>query len=149
MAAVSNYPQQPRGPRRLIYSGALGGAVRERTPSVLLCSLTMLNGLRSKTLDARLQIIPRGQAIVPFFASFYFCVTPRPGCRDRNATRSAAIAPARLKEHFLIVLLSFSHTQEVEAIINVAVGRQAFLFIAGRDSLFARLPARLRRPVIC
>lgn len=113
MAAVSNYPRQPRGPLRLIYSGALGGAVREKTPSVLLCSLTMLNGPRSKTLDAQLQIILRGHAIVPFFPSFYFIfffASPLgPSilavCKDRNAirgrnNRSRAV---KRKEPFLIV----------------------------------------------
>lgn len=68
MAAVSNYSQHPCGPQWLIYSGALGGAVRERTPSTQLCSLTMLNALRSKTLNAQPQITLRGYVIVYFTA---------------------------------------------------------------------------------
>lgn len=110
MAAVSNYPQQPRGPRRLIYSGALGGAVRERTPSVLLCSLTMLNGLRSKTLHVRLQIIPRGHAIVPFFPSFYFCVSPRPGVEIETLPRAQQSLPFGEKSIFSS-FFSFLHTR--------------------------------------
>lgn len=46
MAAVSNYSLHPRGPRWLIYSEALGGAVR-RTPSLPLCWLTVLDGSHS------------------------------------------------------------------------------------------------------
>lgn len=111
MAAVSNYPQQPRGPRRLIYSGALGGAVRERTPSVLLCSLTMLNGLRSKTLDARLQIIPRGHAIVLFFPSFYFCVAPWPGVQIETLPGAQQSLPLGEKSIFSSFSSSFLHTR--------------------------------------
>lgn len=116
MAAVSNYPRQPRGPRRLIYSGALGGAVRERTPSVLLCSLTMLNGPRSKTLDAQLQIILRGHAIVPFFPSFYFfCVTARPsilaGVKIETLSGAQQSLPRREKRRFSSFPFSFLHTR--------------------------------------
>lgn len=85
MAAVSNYSQHPCGPQWLIYSGALGGAVRERTPSTQLCSLTMLNALRFKTLNARPQVTLRGYVIVyftpphthsaSFFLSFYLCAS--------------------------------------------------------------------------
>lgn len=44
MAEVSNYSQHPCGPQWLMYSRALGGAVRRRTPLLLLCSLAMLDG---------------------------------------------------------------------------------------------------------
>lgn len=119
MAAVSNYPRQPRGPRRLIYSGALGGAVRERTPSVLLCSLTMLNGPRSKTLDAQLQIILRGHAIVPFFPSFlhvflrHRSALDSCGCKDRNAIRGRNNRSRAVKEksRFSSFPFSFPHTR--------------------------------------
>lgn len=111
MAAVSNYPQQPRGPQRLIYSGALGGAVKERTPSVLLCSLTMLNGLRSKTLGARLQIIPQGHAIVPLFPSFYFCVAPRPAVEIETLPAAQQSLPLGEKSIFSWFSSSFLHTR--------------------------------------
>lgn len=44
MEGVSNYSQHPCGAQWLMYSRALGGAVRRRTSSLLLCSLTMLDG---------------------------------------------------------------------------------------------------------
>lgn len=44
MAAASNYSLHPRGPLWLIYSKALGGAVRRRTPLLLLCWLSLLDG---------------------------------------------------------------------------------------------------------
>lgn len=53
MAAASNYSLPPRGPQWLIYSGALGGAVRRRTPSLPLCWLSVLDGSRVEVLHMR------------------------------------------------------------------------------------------------
>lgn len=39
MAAVSNYSQHPSGAAWLMYSKALGGAVRERTPGLHAAAL--------------------------------------------------------------------------------------------------------------
>lgn len=66
MAAVSNYSQHSCGPQWLMYSRALGGAVRKRTPSLLLCSLTMLDGSGFKNLNTPPQIILWGYVIVHF-----------------------------------------------------------------------------------
>lgn len=59
MAGVSNCPQHPRGPPWLMYSRALGGAVREGTPS-----LAMWDGAGSKLLNAQTQIPLRRDVIV-------------------------------------------------------------------------------------
>lgn len=56
MAAVSNYSLHPRGPQWLIYSEALGGAVRTRTPSLPLCWLTVLDGLQFEILNTALSV---------------------------------------------------------------------------------------------
>lgn len=111
MAAVSNYRQQPRGPRRLIYSGALGGAVRERTPSVPLCSLTMLNGLRP--LMRGCKSFPEAARLFFSSQSFIF-VSPLGLARDRNASRSATIAPTRggkKRNIYSSFSTSFPHTR--------------------------------------
>ena len=54
MAAVSNYSLRRRGPQWLIYSEALGGAVRRRTPSLPLCWLTVLDSSQFKILNTAL-----------------------------------------------------------------------------------------------
>lgn len=68
-----------------MYSRALGGAVRRRTPSLLLCSLTMLDGSGFKILSTQPQITLRvcNCAFFPskapcfffvfVFYFFYFC----------------------------------------------------------------------------
>lgn len=66
MAAVSNYSQHPCGPQWLMYSRALGGAVRRRTLSLLLCSLTMLDGSAPKILHTQPQTTLQGYVIVLF-----------------------------------------------------------------------------------
>lgn len=53
MAAASNYSLPPRGPQWLIYSEALGGAVRRRTPSLPLCWLSVLDGSRFEVLNTQ------------------------------------------------------------------------------------------------
>lgn len=53
MAAASNYSLPPRGPQWLIYSEALGGAVRRRTPSLPLCWLSVLDASRFEVLHMR------------------------------------------------------------------------------------------------
>lgn len=113
MAAVSNYPLQPRGPRRLIYSGALGGAVRERTPSVLLCSLTMLDGPRSKTLHAQLQIILRGHATL-FLSSpvfIFFASQILTGVKIETPSGPQQSLPLREESRFSSFPFSFRHTR--------------------------------------
>lgn len=64
MAGVSNYSQHPCGPQWLMYSRALGGAVRRRTPSLLLCSVAMLDWFR--ILNTQPQITLSGYVIVFF-----------------------------------------------------------------------------------
>lgn len=69
MAAVSNYSLRPRGPQWLIYSEALGGAVRRRTPSLPLCWLTVLDGSQLRILNTH-----TGQYRVFFLGVFLYTI---------------------------------------------------------------------------
>lgn len=69
MAAASNYSLHPRGPLWLIYSKALGGAVRSRTPSLPLRWLSLLDGSGFGVLNKQ-----HGVFFKPPLPCFFVCI---------------------------------------------------------------------------
>lgn len=77
MAAVSNYSPHPCGPKSLMYSRALGGAVRRRTPSRWLHSLTVVDGSWFNILNTQTEITQRYCIVVKLLPWFSVCLFPR------------------------------------------------------------------------